>query len=268
MRSLLPLPLAPRCCGSVVSRAGAKGQRGVVAVGIVLALLASAAVALAAQALQRALDAREREVVTLQRMERIRIALCAYHRLSSSATPLTDALGPPPVNLPLNRIRPLGWVNPGDVPSASLRQLGLSVEDVTDGWGRLIAVRTTGACTGSSPTIEVDTDGDGVSDLPPGQKACVVLVSHGRTGRGAAMPQALAPDQLSWVQPLPGPGASPAQGEGAEWRNSRSDSGAVGQPYQAVAPRCSTDNTNPDSSCHFDDVVRWYGAAGLHALCP
>lgn len=244
----------------------ARGQ-GMVAVSITLTLMLSAAVALAWQLWQRAGDLQAREALTLQRMERIRAALCAYHRLNNgfSHLPGRDSPSNEPVNLPAGALPPLGWANPNGEPSASLQRLGLSPEEVTDGWGRLITVRLSDQCP-SAPAQgrQVDLNGDGVGDLDAGALACVVLISHGRTGRGAALPQASATDQLVWL-PAPVSGGSPAQGEGAEWRNTQRSPSA----YQTVTPRCPTDNTNPDSPCHFDDIVIWFDTltGGTQPLC-
>ncbi|MDM7456421.1 MAG: hypothetical protein P3W97_004000 [Tepidimonas sp.] len=233
-----------------------------------LSLMLAGAVALAMQLLQRASDAQAREALTLQRIERIRGALCAYHLIHNgfpdlpgrnppTSTPLIE-----PANLPPGHLPPVGWANPGGAPSASLRRLGLSPDDVTDGWGRLISVRLSAACPAAADPLAVDQNGDGSGDVA---NACVVLISHGRTGRGAALPQASpAANNLVWL-PAPLAGSSPTAGEGAEWRNTR----RTASPYQTVAPQCASDRTNPDSPCHYDDVVAWFDAlsGGGKALC-
>ncbi len=256
----------PQPAGQPGAGAAPARTRGMVAASMVLSLMLAAAVALAAQLLKRATEAQERESLTMQHMERIRAALCSYHLLhngfpNSGTLDLPGRITPPstpgvePSNLPPGSLPPLGWTNPDGSPSLSLQHLGLGPDDVTDGWGRLIAVRLSNSCATNADPLQIDLDGDGIDDTGS-TKACVVLISHGRTGRGAALPQASAPNVLAWLVP-PAAGSSPADGEGAEWRNTRRNLPAS-SPYQAVAPRCTTDRSNPDSPCHFDDRVVWF----------
>jgi hypothetical protein len=241
--------------------------RGVAVVGIMVSLVLAAAVALATQLMQRVIDAREREQLTLARMERIRVALCAYHRLNSGFP-----AGPPPSPTPTpayaNHVAPVGWLDHSGNAQGWMKSLGLSIEDVTDGWGRLISVQSGGPnCTVNN--LYVDTDGDGTQAAP---NACVVLISHGRTGYGAYFTQATAAG-LPWQGPAPTPGG-PANGAGAERRNTLSTSGTGTEPYQTVAPQAACTGgprDDPNSPCHFDDIVRYYtnpSPPGPMALCP
>jgi hypothetical protein len=241
--------------------------RGVAVVGIMVSLMLAAAVALAMQLMQRAVDAREREQLTLARMERIRVALCAYHRLNSGF-PATPPPSPTPTPAYANHISPVGWLDNSGNAQGWMKSLGLSIEDVTDGWGRLISVRPGGPnCT---VNLYVDTDGNGTQAAP---NACVVLISHGRTGYGAYFTQATAAG-LPWQNPAPTPGG-PANGAGAERRNTLNTSGNTASPFQSAPPleSCidpSASRDQPQSYCHFDDLVRWFDgvSTGSQPLCP
>jgi hypothetical protein len=98
--------------------------------------------------------------------------------------------------------------------------------------------------------------------------ACVVLISHGRTGRGGLLPRDSSAG-LAWVGPAPTNPGTTAQGSGAEWRNTLSTSGGTGQPpYQAAAPQAGCTGgprDDPGSPCHFDDIVRYFDQS---SLCP
>lgn len=256
---------APRTHRTAVRMRWAR-PRGVAVVGIMVSLMLAAAVALAMQLMQRAVDAREREQLTLARMERIRVALCAYHRLNSGF-PATPPPSPTPTPAYANHVAPVGWLDNSGGAQGWMTSLGLSIEDVTDGWGRLISVRPGGPnCT---VNLYVDTDGDGTQAAP---NACIVLISHGRTGYGAYFTQATAAG-LPWQNPAPTPGG-PANGAGAERRNTLSTSGTGTEPYQTVAPQAACTGgprDDPNSPCHFDDIVRSYtipSPPGPMALCP
>jgi hypothetical protein len=260
---------APRTHRSAVRVRWARA-RGVAVVGIMVSLVLAAAVALATQLMQRVIDAREREQLTLARMERIRVALCAYHRLNGGF-PASPPPSPTPTPAYANHISPVGWVDNSGGAQGWMKPLGLSIEDVTDGWGRLISVRP-GVSNCNANDLYVNTNGDGAPDTPT-PNACIVLISHGRTGRGAYFPRETAPGLLPWQGPAPTPGG-PANGAGAERRNTLSTSGTGTEPYQTVAPLATCTGgprDDPNSPCHFDDIVRYYtipSPPGPMALCP
>lgn len=238
--------------------------RGVVVLAMVLAVLLAGALALVMQGVQRQRDENERVRVTVERMERIQTALCAYYRLNGS---LPSAVTPPaPVPTRSNVPRVLGWYG----NAGALDALGLSVEDVTDGWGRLFTVFQSNGCPGSLP---IDTNGDGIPEI---LNACVVLISHGPSGRGGFLSQATTGAQLTWTGPLPSGAGSPANGAGGEWRNTRSNGSGAPQspPLAAAAPTAACtvfpgDRQNPDHPCHFDDLVRYFTSdtGGNEPLC-
>ncbi|WP_153004445.1 hypothetical protein [Tepidimonas taiwanensis] len=241
-----------------------------VVLAMALAVLLAGAVALVMQVVQRQRDETERMRVTLERMERIRTALCGYARLNNNALPAPPSL-PSLTPTRANAPHVLGWY--GGTGTGTLARLGLSVEDVTDGWGRLFTVFLGVDC--SSPTIRVDVDGDG-TQVP--NNACVVLISHGPSGRGAFLPQQTSGGQLPWLGPLPPNPGSTTNGTGGEWRNTQNNSGSATQPLAYAAPNaaCTSnpeERLDPALPCHFDDVVRYYDKVnpadtGERPLCP
>lgn len=237
----------------------ARYARGMVVLAMALAVMLVGALALLMQAVQRQRDETERMRVTIERMERIRTALCAHARLSPSGN---DLPAPPPLSpSPARSAVPLvlGWY--GGAGTAALGQLGLSVEDVTDGWGRLFTVFLKGNCNSSPFAVDGNGDGDAV-DAGEANAACVVLISHGPSGRGAFLPQETPGGQLPWMGPLPSGAGSPTNGAGGEWRNTRANNagGPQDPPLAAAAPNaaCTGDRQDLNDPCHFDDVVRYY----------
>lgn len=238
----------------------ARYARGMVVLAMALAVMLVGALALLMQAVQRQRDETERMRVTLERMERIRTALCAYYRLNNN---LPAAISPSPTPARANVPRVLGWYG----GTGTLAQLGLSVEDVTDGWGRLITVFRNDTCPGS---LQIDTHGNGSADVT---NACVVLISYGPSGRGAFLPQETPGGQLPWMGPLPPNPGGTTNGAGSEWRNTQANmtGGPLNSPLASAAPNaaCTGDRQDPNDPCHFDDVVRYYGLMGASpSLCP
>lgn len=250
----------------------ARYARGMVVLAMALAVMLVGALALLMQAVQRQRDETERMRVTIERMERIRTALCAYYRLNDN---LPAAISPSPTPARANVPRVLGWYG----RTGTLAQLGLSVEDVTDGWGRLITVFLEGNCNSSPFAVDGNGDGDAV-DTGEANAACVVLISHGPSGRGAFLPQRTPGGQLPWMGPLPSGAGSPTNGAGGEWRNTQANmtGGPLNSPLASAAPNaaCTGDRQDPNDPCHFDDVVRYYGLMGASpslmgaspSLCP
>jgi hypothetical protein len=173
-----------------------RDQRGILVVGLMVALITAAAVALAMQMASQSKDSLARETTTLANMERIRLALCAYYKLNNKTLP------PPAQNPPSPNCKVLAYeVSPGNY-IGNLAKLGLPFDAVIDGWGRLISYRFE-----SLPNcdISIDTNGDGTPDV---NNVCVVLTSHGRTGVGGCLPNG--------KQSLPDGSGSSTQGGGAE----------------------------------------------------
>jgi hypothetical protein len=218
-----------------------RDQRGILVVGLMVALVTAAAVALAMRMASQSKDM-AREATTLANMERIRLALCAYYKLNKDEPlPLPLPVTPPSTTPPSTTCKVLAYEGPSGNYIGNLANLGLPFDAVIDGWGRLISYRF----ESSSCNIQIDTDGDGSFD----KNACVVLISHGRTGVGGCLPNGKRPS-------LPAGSGNSTGGAGAEWRNA-----VHFQPYQSVAPgpSCSGNRTDPFAGpCHFDDIVRFY----------
>jgi len=228
-----------------------RDQRGSLVVGLMVALVTAAAVALAMQMGSQGKDSLAREATTLANMERIRVALCAYYTLNNGqSSPLPLSVNPPSTTCSVLAYE----VSPGNY-IGKLADLGLPFDAVIDGWGRLISYRFEPSCN-----IPIDSNGDGTPDV---NDVCVVLISHGRTGVGGCLPNGKQPS-------LPDGSGSPTQGAGAEWRNAFHHNPLLNsQPYQSSAPgpSCSGNRIDPFAGpCHFDDIVRFYPT--LSNLCP
>jgi type II secretory pathway pseudopilin PulG len=225
-----------------------RDQRGILVVGLMVALVTAAAVALAMQMVSQSKDSLAREATTLANMERIRVALCAYYKLNNKL--------PGPVTPPSTTCKVLAYKEDSTGKYiGSLADLGLPFDAVIDGWGRLISYWSESNIPIDESNIPIDKTGDGKPDYDD-NKVIVVLISHGRTGVGGCLPNGT---QLS----LPDGSGNSTGGAGAEWRNA-----VHRQPYQSVAPgpSCSGNRTDPFAGpCHFDDIVRFYTLANL---CP
>jgi|YNPBryulayer2012_1023412.scaffolds.fasta_scaffold04652_4 hypothetical protein len=147
-----------------------RDQRGILVVGLMVALVTAAAVALAMQMASQSKDSLAREATTLANMERIRVALCAYYKLNNNLLS--------PVEPPSTTCKVLAY----EGNYGNLAKLGLPFDAVIDGWGRLISYRR--YPEPPSCNIPIDTNGDGTFD----QNVCVDLISHGQTGAGGCLP--------------------------------------------------------------------------------
>lgn len=245
----MPVLSLPHCTGGLRPRASG----GMVLLSVALTLGLTAAVTVALQMVQRGQEENRRVRATLEHMERIRKAVCAFDKLVSAGLP-TQAPTPSPA-----RPNPPELIEADPNSTGNLVQLGLSFADTIDGWGRLISVFHKFPCN-STANLQVDIDGDGSADVA---NACLVLVSHGKTGYGAFLPSGSG----AWMQPLPTDSGINTGGSRAEWRNTQSNSGTSSQPLAAAPPQlaCSSPlpRTDPASPCHFDDIVRYYTATAL-----
>jgi hypothetical protein len=226
-----------------------RDQRGILVVGLMVALVTTAAVALAMRMASQSKDSLARETTTLANMERIRLALCAYYKLNDNKpNKLPNSVTPPSTTC---RVLAYKEDSTGNY-IGNLADLGLPFDAVIDGWGRLISYWPDPSCN-----IQIDTNGNGrTNDVNDVNNACVVLISHGRTGVGGCLPNGKQPS-------LPDGSGNLTGGAGAERRNADHS-----QPYQSVAPgpSCSGSRIDPFAGpCHFDDIVRFYTSSNL---CP